>query len=132
MADVTPTQVATSLGRSLTPVETPQVAQWLNDAALLIKDRFERQSLTLDDLDQDNLAYVIREAVVLKVKRPDPASRSTVSIDDGTVTKEYNRDTGTIQILDEWWALLTPDKETQRGAFTIRPGGPRPSRTRCW
>lgn len=129
MVDVSPDEVARSLGRPLTRAESGQVQQWVDDAQIVIRGRFPDLSL----LDQDALAYVVREAVVLKVKRPDPEAKSTsVTIDDGSVAKTYERATGTITILDDWWALLTPRPARQSGAFTIRPGGACRSFSRSW
>ena len=114
---VTADEVAISLGRPIsTAAETDQVEQWITDARMLIRIRLG----DLDLLDQDVLDYVVREAVALKVKRPDPASTTTVAVDDASVTKRYERDTGQIQILDGWWDMLSPTVQSR--AFSTRPG----------
>ncbi|MCW2758064.1 MAG: Phage protein Gp19/Gp15/Gp42 [Nocardioidaceae bacterium] len=115
---VTPGDIEISLGRPLTPREIAQVGQMSTDAQVILRSRFP----DLSKLDQDALKYVVREAIVFKLKRPDPASQTTVTIDDGTVAKRYERDTGAITILPEWWILLTPRAAADHGAFTIRPG----------
>lgn len=121
MAVITYEQVQTSLGRSLTVTERAQAQMWISDAEVQIRARLGDLAL----LDQDLLAYVVREAVVSKVKRPDAASSTTVAVDDGSVTKRYDREasTGTVTITEEWWALLTP--ETEAGAWTINSLGNR-------
>ena len=119
MAIATVDDVATTLGRSpssLTTEETAQWSMWLDDAERQIRKRLGDVAL----LDQDDLAYVEREAVALKAKRPDPAQQITISVDDGTVSKRYDRDAGQVVILSEWWELLAPDIEA--AAFSTRPG----------
>lgn len=117
MAVATVNDVATSLGRPISEVSTAEQAQWemwLGDAERQIRGRLGDVSL----LDQDDLAFVEREAVVLKVKRPDAARTVSITVDDGTVSKTY--DTGQVTILEEWWNLLSPN--IQAAAFSTRPG----------
>jgi hypothetical protein len=67
--------------------------------------------------DPDRMDYVVREAVVAQVKRPDDVTQVTVSVDDGQTSKSYRSGKGRVTILDEWWTLLgltDPD-----GAFSI-------------
>lgn len=112
MAVATVNDVATSLGRPITDTtEVAQVEQWLADAELLIRLRLGDVTL----LDQDALAFVEREAVVLKMRNPE--GYSSESIDD--YTYRWGRDSGRVTITDEWWEMLSP--ETEGGAFTIRP-----------
>ena len=109
--------VATSLGRPISEVTDAELAQWnmwLGDAERQIRGRLGDVSV----LDQEDLAFVEREAVVLKVKRPDPARTVTVAVDDGSVSKTY--DSGQVTILDEWWDLLSP--AAQAAGFSTRPG----------
>lgn len=118
---VQPSDVALTLGRA-TPDEAStqfqQWALWISDAENLIFDRLG----DLDQLNQANLAYVVREAVALKVKRPDPVVQTTTSVDDGSVSKRYENSAGQITILDEWWAMLTLDADDNvRRAFSITP-----------
>lgn len=128
---VTPDDVAVTLGRP-TPVD-PQSATygqwsvWISDAELLIQSRLGDLAV----LDQNILAYVVREAVALKVKNPDPAIQTTTSVDDGSVSKRYEKAGGQITILDEWWAMLTSseDDDAPEAAFTINT---RPAPRRCW
>ena len=119
MAVATVNDVATTLGRPLSGVTTEEQAQWemwLGDAERQIRKRLGDTAL----LDQGDLAYVEREAVALKVKRPDPAQQVTISVEDGSVSKRYGSDAGQVVILPEWWALLSPSTESA-GIYSVRP-----------
>lgn len=119
---VTADDVAETLGRPVPATgstESKQWSLWIGDAERLIARRF--RPLPLTALDQDDLDYVIREAVALRVRNPDPVSSTTVSVDDGSVTRRYERASGQIAILPEWWDLLTPAPGADAGAFTIHP-----------
>lgn len=116
--------VSTTLGRSFTEAEAAQVEMWVGDALMRIRLRYgDRFPL----LDEQVVAYVVREAVAAKVKQPDGLRRLSVSVDDGTVAKEWLTSSGQVTILDDWWDLLDstlPDAGA-RDAFSIRlfPGG---------
>ena len=114
---VTYEDVAISLGRTLTDAEQAQATLWIGDALLLVAARLG----DLAELDQDILDYVVREAVVLKMKRPDEATRVDVSVDDASVSRSYERSTGQVTILDEWWSMLSPANDSSAG-FSTRPG----------
>lgn len=124
MPVITYSDVAVSLGRAISdPLEQAQVTQWIADAELLIGARLG----DLDDLDQDVLAYVVREAVVARVRNPEGYQSET--IDD--YTYRFGSASTRVTILDEWWDLLTPD--ASNAAFTIRPyGEPGYSETDAW
>lgn len=98
--------------------------QWIADARTQIRVRLG----DLERLDEEVLDYVVREAVAEKVRNPQGVKQSSVTIDDGTISKTYQGGTGQVTIRDEWWALLTPTPVDDRGAFTIRPGGNPPRR----
>ena len=119
---VTPATIAAELGH-VTPEPTDptsaQWAQWISDALYLIR---KRPGLVFADLDPEDVDYVVRQAVVRHVRRPDDATRVAVSVDDGSVSKTYRSSRGRIEILDEWWALLMPTGTTTR-AFSVRPSG---------
>jgi hypothetical protein len=119
--------IAVALGRA-TP-GTPQSDQWelwISDALMLISARLvgtgTGQVASLADLDPDKLDYVVREAVVAQVQRPDDATTVDVRVDDGAVAKTYRSSAGRVTIRDEWWDLLSPS-ESSSGAFSIRPSG---------
>lgn len=116
MSVATVDQVATSLGRPIdSAAEVAQVQMWLDDAELQITNRLGDVTL----LDQAVLAYVEREAVVLKVRNPD--AKESESIDDYRYQRTPDAAKGQVLILDEWWAMLTPDASS--GAFSITAGG---------
>lgn len=118
---VTPANVANTLGRSAPPGGSTQYAQWalwIGDARRIIANRLG----DLDALNQDDLDYVVREAVAERVRstRDDRSSSKTVKVDDGEVTTRWEEgQPSQIGILDEWWELLSP--ATQSDAFNIRP-----------
>ena len=118
---VTPDDIAVELGRA-TPdsmsVEFAQWEQWIADALMLISARLGDVS----ELDQDRLDYVVRQAVSAHVRRPDDATQVAVSVDDGSVSRTFRSSRGRVEIIDEWWALLSPT-DTTTSAFSITPSG---------
>lgn len=115
MAVATNEQVATSLGRPLSVAEGAQVNMWLGDAELQIRLRLGDVTL----LDQEALAYVEREAAILKLLNPE--GKKSETIDDYKYDRGSAQSRGTVFITDEWWEMLTPaGSET---AFTIVPFG---------
>lgn len=104
---VTVANVAVALGRE-TPtegsVEANQWEMWIDDALMLIEARLGDPAL----LNQQNLDYVVREAVAAQVRRPDDATSVEVAVDDGRVSKRYSTSRGRVFIRDEWWKLLDP------------------------
>jgi hypothetical protein len=115
MPVATSTQVATSLGRSLTSAETAQVNMWLADAEMQIRLRLG----DVAELDQEALAYVEREAVILKLLNPE--GKKSEQIDDYKYDRGSAQSVGQVFITDEWWAILTP--AASETAFTIVPFG---------
>lgn len=115
---VTPETIAVALGRTAPAPFSTEAAQWemwIGDALMLIEDRLkERFAL----LDQAKLNYVVREAVVAHIRKPDDAAQVDIQIDDGRVSKRYESSKGRVQILDEWWDLLDPPLKAS-GAFTL-------------
>jgi hypothetical protein len=114
---VTTATIAVALGRT-TPaadsVEEQQWEMWISDALFLIEARLGDSTL----LDQAALDYVVREAVAAQVRRPDSAMQVTTSVDDASVSKTYRSSQGRLEILDEWWALLSPASTTGK-AFEV-------------
>lgn len=112
----TASDVATNLGRSLSTAEAAQVAQWIGWAESTIQRRLG----DLGALDPDTLNMVIVEAVTMRLRMPEPVSQVSVSVDDANVNKTYQKSTGLIDILPEWWAALG---WVESGAFTVTPYG---------
>ncbi len=98
----TPNEVATNIGRPLSSAESLQVAQWITWAESTIQRRLG----DLGALDPDTLNMVVIEAVTRRLRMPEPVSQVSTSVDDGNVNKTYQKATGLIDILPEWWAAL--------------------------
>ena len=108
MSTVTPDDIAVALGRTAPAVESAEYAQWsmwIGDAEMLIETRRVQVDDTLE-LDEVKVDYVVRQAVLAHVLRPDNATQVTISVDDASTSKTYRSSTGRVSILDEWWALL--------------------------
>lgn len=115
---VTPDMIAVALGVTAPDPGTTTYLQWemwIADAEMLIETR--RLSLEVDTIDEAKLDYVVREAVVAQVKRPDDSTQVTVSVDDGATSKSYRSGKGRVTILDEWWVLLGLTDPS--GAFSL-------------
>jgi len=112
----TASDVATNLGRSLTQAEEAQAAQWVGWAESTIQRRLG----DLGSLDPDTLNMVIVEAVSRRLRMPEPVTQVSVSVDDANVNKTYQKATGLIDILPEWWAALG---WVESGAFSVTPYG---------
>jgi hypothetical protein len=96
-------------------VTEQQWRMWIDDAEMLIESR--QLQLAVDSIDQAKLDYVVREAVVAHIKRPDDATQVTIAVDDGSSSRSYQSGKGRVTILDEWWALLGLVEAS--GAFSI-------------
>jgi len=111
--------LAVALGQSAPEpdsVTEQQWKMWVDDALMLIESR----RLLLGEPfqpEQAKLDYVVREAVVAHIKRPDDATQVTIAIDDGSSSRSYKSGKGRVVILDEWWALLGLAETS--GAFSI-------------
>lgn len=115
---VTPNMLAVALGVAAPEagsVTEQQWQMWVEDAAMLIESR--RVLLGAELPDAAKVDYVVREAVVAHIKRPDDATQVTISVDDGSSSKSYKSAKGRVTILDEWWALLGLVETS--GAFSV-------------
>ena len=117
---VDPATIATALGQATPTGPTAgQWQMWIDDALMLIQARVDSITPT-PTVDQARLDYVIREAVVAQVRRPDDSTQVTVSVDDGSVSKTYRSGAGRVSILDDWWNLLGLGGATSAGkAFEV-------------
>jgi hypothetical protein len=110
--------IAVALGRTdPTANEMLQWEMWIGDALMLIDARVDALGITTE-LDEARLDYVVREAVVAHVRRPDDATQVTISVEDASTSKTYRSSRGRIEILDAWWALLGLTAPTG-GAFSV-------------
>lgn len=116
---VTPGKIAVALGQA-TPepnsIMEQQWFMWVEDAAMLIEDRRITLAVT-DQIDAAKLDYVIREAVVAHIKKPDDATQVTTSVDDASTSRSYKSGKGRVTIIDEWWLLLGLTETS--GAFAV-------------
>lgn len=118
---VTASDIATSLGRSLTTAEQAQADQWITDAYMLIQIKFGDGYA---DLEADLVDYVVRESVSNRFRSGanNGASSISVAVDDGTVTRRWENSTGESAdswLLDGWVDLLSPARDSV--AFSTRP-----------
>lgn len=106
---ITAAHIAVALGQTAPLPDSPQELQWemwISDALMLIQARVDLLDVDESTVSQAALDYVIREAVVAQVKRPDSATQVTWSVDDGSTSKTYRSAAGRVDIIDEWWTLL--------------------------
>jgi hypothetical protein len=106
-SSVTPAMLAVALGQAApesASVTEQQWQMWIDDAQMLITSR--QTLLGAEVPEQARLDYVIREAVVAHIKRPDDATQVTIAVDDGSSSRSYKSGKGRVVILDEWWTLL--------------------------
>lgn len=114
---VTPAMLAVALGKTAPEpgsVTEQQWQMWIDDATMLIETRSNDLSIIPEPAKFD---YVVREAVVAHIKRPDDATQVTISVDDGSSSRSYQSGKGRVTILDEWWTLLGLVESS--GAFSI-------------
>jgi hypothetical protein len=117
---VTPENIAVAMGVAAPEQDSitwQQWELWIDDATMLIDNRATQLDIPIEDIDEAKLDYVIREAVVAHVKKPDDATQVTVSVDDGSTSRSYRSGRGRVAILDEWWNLLGLTDPS--GAFAI-------------
>lgn len=117
---VTPSMIAVALG--VAAPETDSITEkqwklWIEDAEMLIETRAGTLNVPLAEIDAAKFDYVVREAVVAHVRRPDDATQVTVSVDDGSTSRSYRSGKGRVTILDEWWLLLGLTEPS--GAFSV-------------
>jgi hypothetical protein len=116
---VTPDTIAVALGQTAPEPDSVQWKQWelwITDAEMLIETR-RLAAEPVPVIDEAKLDYVVREAVVAQVKKPDDATQVTVSIDDASSSRTYQSGKGRVTILDEWWTLLGLT-ESNGGAYS--------------
>ena len=128
MSSITPADIAAALGRPAPAQDSADYAQWsmwISDALMLIEARLG----DLSALNPTRLDYVVREAVVAMVRRPDDSTQVDVAIDDGRVSRRYSSSAGRVAIDEDWWADL--GLSLAAGAWTHQ-AGPRGSQSYMW
>lgn len=117
---VTPATIAVALGVAAPEPGSIQEQQWdlwIDDATMLIELRAGQIGVDFESIDDMKVDYVVREAVVAQVKKPDDATQVSITVDDGTTARSYRSGKGRVSILDEWWTLLGLTDPS--GAFAI-------------
>lgn len=76
---------------------------WISDALRFIQRRVTRLAADESEMVQGDLDYVVREAVVAQVHKPDDWTQGAES---PMGPKWYRTGAGRVTILDEWWELL--------------------------
>lgn len=115
---VTPGMLAVALGQAAPEAGSAtdlQWKMWIDDALMLIDSR--RVDLGAFPPEAAKLDYVVREAVVAHIKRPDNATQVTIAVDDSSSSRSYQSGKGRVVILDEWWVLLGLSESS--GAFSV-------------
>ena len=125
-------QVAAELGRSTPGSGSPeglQWQQWLDRVERAISARFVASGLVLFEQvslgqpDGETVADVEVAAVARKARNPEGLTSTTVSIDDGSITRRRdgvpNAGDDPLALTAAEWALLLPASAV--GAFTVRP-----------
>lgn len=123
---ITPDDVAIALGVDAPTTGSPQSMQWamwIGDALMLIQTRVDDLKAVEADVSNARLDYVIREAVVAQVRRPDQARQVTVTVDDASTSKTYSDSAGRVEIADGWWRMLGLAPSGGQ-AFSIDTTGP--------
>lgn len=123
MAVITYTDVETAIGRPIsTQDERAQVTQWIADVEMLIGARLDDWGLaSLNDLNQPLLKYVVREAVIARLRYRDDRNSQRGRGADENDTGEENY---FLRILDPWWALLSPTETAPATAYSIQVTSP--------
>lgn len=121
MAAATWQDVAVALGRPASDFTVDQQAQityWLGGIEIFIKARLG----DLSALDPATLKYVETEAVAAKVPPKGAGAGETsitVGVDDGNVTRRWEKPVVPADITDAWWDALSPTR--QSNSFSTRP-----------
>lgn len=123
---VTPDMIAVAMGVAAPEENSIQWQQWelwISDADMLIEIRAEQLGIDPASIDEAKRDYVVREAVVAHVKRPEDATQVTVTVDDASTSKSYRSGKGRVTILDEWWTMLGLTDPSGAFAIDMAPRG---------
>lgn len=127
---VTPANIAVKLGVAAPVPGSIQHEQWaqdIDDAVMLIEDRADTLGINISSISEMKMDYVVREAVVAHIKKPDDATQVSITVDDATTSKSYKSGKGRVVILDEWWTLLGLTDPSGAFAFDMAPSFQRPA-----
>jgi hypothetical protein len=117
--------VAKRLGRAVPsdPLVIDQWSMWLQDAKTLIQARVTdiAERCALDETLGDVVVSIEAKAVCRKELNPEGLYQTTMTVDDGSITKIKDRtgSSGEVTFLDEEWALIIP--RNWNDAWSTRP-----------
>lgn len=100
-------------GRTLDQPESVQATQRIRNALVVIRGRL---GADLTGVSGDALVYVLSEVLLARSRNPEGYAEE--GIDD--YRYKLPSETQRITILADWWALLSPARNS--GAFSTRPG----------
>lgn len=111
--------VEVELSRALTPAETAQAEQRAGNALFLIRIRLGDD---LTELNQKAIVIVLTEVLLGRIEATATSGliEDSETIDDYTYRRKFSQATSRVNLLPEWWELLSPGRES--GAFSTRPG----------
>lgn len=128
MTYTTPAAVAVELGVPAPVEDSPQWAQWQSWIERVEDDvsvRFRSLGLSLSDYLLDltakrRLTSIVAAAVARKVHNPDGLTSTTVSVDDGSITRRRDgyRGEDPLMLTDSEWRRLLPRVESD--VFSMR------------
>lgn len=127
---VTPDNIAVAMGVTAPEpgsIVWQQWSLWIDDANMLIDAQADKLGVDPATIDEAKLDYVVREAVVAHVKKPDDATQVSIQVDDGMTSKSYRSGKGRVSILDEWWTLLGLTDPSGAFSLDMAPGFSRPA-----
>lgn len=118
---VTVADIAVALGRTVPEQGSPTFSQWdmwIADAVNVINWRAEELGVT-EPLDPEKVDTVVRKAVVAHIQHPEDSTMVNVSVDDGSVSRQYRSGSGEVAIKDAWWSLLGLVHDSEVGSFRM-------------
>lgn len=114
---VTPGMLAVALGQAApSELTAKQWQMWIDDAYMLVADRVAKIN-PAEEPSEAKVDYVVREAVVGHIKKPDDATQVTISVDDGSSSRTYQSSKGRVDV-STWWDFLGLN-EPSTGAYAI-------------
>ena len=117
---VSVSNVAVELARP-TPISpvSDQWESWIARAYRLIEARLGSTAYAVVDPTVVDDVVLIAVTEHVRAWRDSTAKRSTTTIDDGTVSREYEQGVGLLEIPDDLWPLLGVEAVAE--SFTIEP-----------
>lgn len=113
---VVPADIGTEIGVSdPSTMLLAQWGSWIDQARYLIGKR-----LDINSLDDDDVDYVVLQAVTRHARHPEDSTQVSVAVDDASVSRSYRSGVGRVVIPDDLWGLLDPDLINLSGVGSTR------------